>query len=149
MSYSLLKQPLDLERKGLRVKTRGRARCEREKIKMSYCKLMTVRSQPSETQLEKKPPSQPQGQFMVPYVSDTQDEFSSSVQRIFLLAAFHTEDVDLAEMASCGNVLGVWGEGDRPRIDWRRQQREGGTHQTDVCCKFMQITVYTYDSNYP
>lgn len=49
---------------------------------------------------------------MVPYVSYTQDEFPSSVQRIFLLATFHTKDVDLAMMAPCGDVFGVWGEGD-------------------------------------
>lgn len=59
---------------------------------------------------------------MFPYVSYTQDEFSSGVQRILLLAALHTEDVDLAKMASRGDVLGVWGEGDRPGVDWRAEQ---------------------------
>lgn len=54
---------------------------------------------------------------MVPYVSYAQDEFPSSVQRIFLLAALHPEDVDLAVVASCGNVFGVWGEGDRPSVN--------------------------------
>lgn len=63
---------------------------------------------------------------MVPYVSYTQDEFSSSVQRILLLAAFHTEDVDLAKMASCGDVLRVWGEGNRPCIDWRGEHKDEG-----------------------
>lgn len=59
---------------------------------------------------------------MVPYVSYTQDEFPSSVQRIFLLATFHTKDVDLAKMASCGDVFRVWGEGDCPCINYREQK---------------------------
>lgn len=63
---------------------------------------------------------------MAPYVSYTQDEFSSGVQRIFLLAAFHTEDVDLAKMTSCGNVFRICGEGDRPRINWRGEQTDKG-----------------------
>lgn len=63
---------------------------------------------------------------MVPYVSYTQDEFPSSVQRIFLLATFHTKDVDLAMMAPCGNVFGVWGEGDRPCVNQRGEQKERG-----------------------
>lgn len=62
---------------------------------------------------------------MVPHVCDAQDEFPSRVQRIFLLATFHTEDVDLAVVASGGNVFGVWGEGDRPRVDWRGEQKGG------------------------
>lgn len=61
--------------------------------------------------------SWPDGQFMAPYVSYAQDEFSSSVQRIFLLAAFHTEDVDLAQMAPRGDVFWVGGEGNRPCIN--------------------------------
>lgn len=60
----------------------------------------------------------------VSYISNAQDEFSSSVQRIFLLATFHTKDVDFAKMASCGDVFRVWREGDCPCIDWRREQKK-------------------------
>ena len=105
-----------------RVETEGKPWCEGEEtqIKTSYFQAETVRSQPSRD-------GGPGGQFTAPYVSYTQDEFSSSVQRIFLLAALHTEDVDLAEVASRGDVLGVWGEGDRPRVDWRGEQTDRGT----------------------
>lgn len=57
------------------------------------------------------------GRFMIPYVSYAQDEFPSSVQRMLLLATFHAEDVDLAVVASCGDVFRVWGEGDRPGVN--------------------------------
>lgn len=61
---------------------------------------------------------------MAPYVSYTQNEFSTSVQGIFLLAALNTKDVDLSVVTSCGNVLRVWGEGDRPRVDYSRAQTQ-------------------------
>lgn len=56
-------------------------------------------------------------QFMVPYVCYTQDEFSSSIQGVFFFATFHTKDVDLAKMASCGDVFRVWWEGNWPGIN--------------------------------
>lgn len=63
---------------------------------MSYSEAETVTSQLSHTELARPPAGWQEGQFTVPYVSYAQDEFSSSVQRIFLLAAFHAEDVNLA-----------------------------------------------------
>lgn len=95
-----------------------------EQIKMSYWKTKAVTSRPSETELDKTPPSWPKPEFTAPYISYAQDEFSSRVQRIFLLSAVYTKDVDLAKMASCGNVLGVWWEGHCPCIHYRGEQRK-------------------------
>lgn len=108
MQYKLLKTTTGPGEKGLHV--------EKHKSKLVIVKPGHWGLSPYETELEEPPPRW-QWQFMVPYVSYTQDEFPSSVQWKFLLATFHAKDVDLAEMASCGDVFRVWGEGDRPRIN--------------------------------
>lgn len=97
--------------------------------KSRWVSVKEVRSrltQSPDSELEEPLPAPATSQFMVPYVSYAQDEFSSSVQGIFFLAAFYTEDVDLAKMTSCGNVFGVWGEGNRPGINYGGEHKDKG-----------------------
>lgn len=51
-----------------------------------------------------------------PYICNTENEFSSRVQRIFLFPTFHTKNVHFPHMSSCGQILGIRRKGQSPGV---------------------------------
>lgn len=51
-----------------------------------------------------------------PYICNTENEFSSRVQGIFLFPTFHTENVHFPHVGSCGQILGIRREGQSPGV---------------------------------
>lgn len=60
----------------------------------------------------------------LPYICNTEDEFSSSVQRIFFFPTFHTKNVHFPHVRSGGQILGVGGEGQRPGVHCKGSKGE-------------------------
>lgn len=58
------------------------------------------------------------------YICNTEDEFSSSVQRIFFFPTFHTKNVHFPHVRSGGQILGVRGEGQSPGVHWKGSKEE-------------------------